>query len=377
MFKSLFIPVLALLIVGTAAAQNTKTATQFYEEGQKLNKNEKYEEALAQYKKAIALNANYKEALYEAGWVCCELEKYNDALLYLEKANKLWPNQYKIYKEIGYAYDKLDNLREAENNYKKCIELEPETASAYSSLAYIYYDQGKYEEALYHFKKYIQYEDNVNDKIYRSKGYCENELELYSDAIRSLNKAIQLAPKNASNYIELAFSYYQLKDADNALKNYNKGLAADPKSYESTNGIADVYRNLKKDIPEAIKRYKYTTEIAPNNKRAYYWIGWCYNDLGQYEDAGYFLKKAVQIDSKYVDAITELGYSDYALEKYDDALEDFRKSMAIEKTELNVYYSGLCYVGKKQKTEAQKMVKELEQMKSDYAKTLSEKIKGM
>ena len=47
------------------------------------------------------------------------------------------------------------------------------------------------------------------------------------------------------------------------------------------------------------------------------------------------------------------------------------------KTELNLYYSGLCYVGKKQKSEAMKYYDELTKMKSDYAGKLKKKIDAL
>ena len=103
----------------------------------------------------------------------------------------------------------------------------------------------------------------------------------------------------------------------------------------------------------------------------------CYNDMEKYNSAVPYLNKAIEIDSKYVSAITELGYSDYALENYDDALVQFKKALAIDKTELSFYYAGLCYVGKKQKNDALKMYDELKVMKSDYADKLKKKIDAL
>lgn len=72
-----------------------------------------------------------------------------------------------------------------------------------------------------------------------------------------------------------------------------------------------------------------------------------------------------------------MGYCDYALQNYDDALGSFRKAFAIEKTELALYYSGLCYVGKKDKTAAAKIIADLQEMKSDYVKDLQDAIDKM
>lgn len=64
MLRYLLIPALSLLMINFAAAQTPKTAVQYYNEGSKFEGQKKYAEALQSYKKAISLNANYKEALY-------------------------------------------------------------------------------------------------------------------------------------------------------------------------------------------------------------------------------------------------------------------------------------------------------------------------
>jgi len=85
----------------------------------------------------------------------------------------------------------------------------------------------------------------------------------------------------------------------------------------------------------------------------------------------------IEADPQYVSAYTELGYCDYALKNYDDALINFKKALAIEKTELNMYYSGLCYIGKKDKQAALKMMNDLKAISSDYAADLQKAIDKM
>lgn len=378
MFKRILSASISLLILNAGFAQTGKTASQYYDEGIKFKDQKKYTEAVGSFKKAISLKTEYKEALYYAGWCSIELKNYDEALTYLQKAKALWPNEPKVYLEIGYALENQGKKEEAKQHYTKCISLKSDYALGYKYLGYIYYDEENYTKALDNLKLYISYEPNsTSDEVYYRKGYCENELGKYSDAIASLNKANELYPDDASTYNELGYAYRQLENADDALKNYKKAMMLNSKSVAATNGVADVYRDLKNDVTEALKYYLKTLETDPKNKKANYWTGWCYNDQERYNDAIPYLKKAIEIDNKYVSAITELGYSDYALQNYDDALIQFKRSIALEKTELNLYYSGLCYVGKKQKSEAMKYYDELTKMKSDYAGKLKKKIDAL
>ncbi|MBK9532251.1 MAG: tetratricopeptide repeat protein [Chitinophagaceae bacterium] len=71
--------------------------------------------------------------------------------------------------------------------------------------------------------------------------------------------------------------------------------------------------------------------MDPKNKKANYWTGWCYNELERYNDAVPFLKKVIEVDDQYVSAYTELGYCDYALKNYDDALYYFKRHLPLKK----------------------------------------------
>ena len=365
----------SFLIVTLCTAQ---TATQYYEEGIKLQDQDKHAEAIASFKKAIVKDPNYKEALYSAGWNSNEIKKYSDALAYLQKAKTLWPNEAKVYLELGYAYENLDKKTEAIDNYNKCLSIDDGYSLAYKYLGILYYDDYNYKNALTNINSYIELKpDTKDDDIYYRKGVSENELEQYNDALVSIKKANDLKPNNVKFLNELGYTYYMLKNTDDALRNYNKALSLDAKSTTALNGIADVSRKLKKETEEAIRLYRKTLEVNPKNTKANYWIGWCYNELEKPSEAIPYLKKVIAEDDKYTSAYTELGYCDYSLKNYDEALVNFKKAMAIEKTELGLYYTGLCYVEKKQKPDAVKMMNELKGMDSEYAEKLQKLIDKM
>ncbi len=381
MLRHLIIGAIGLLALQSPKAQavkTAKTAVLHYNEGIRLKDQKKYADALLSFKKAISLNDRYKEAFYDAGWCSVELKKYTEALGYLQKAKILWPDEPKIYLEIGYANENVNKIADAKNNYDKCISLKTDYALAYKYLGYLFYDEKNYEEAVKNFESFIRYEPNItSDEIFYKKGFSENELGRYNDAIISLTQASRIYAEDAGCYTELGYAYTKLENADEALVNYRKAVELSPASAVGYNGMGDVYKDIKKDAAEALKHYLKALEINPDNKKANYCIGWCYNDLDKYTEAVPYLKKAIEIDSRYVSAITELGYSDYALEHYDDALAQFKKAINIDKTELAVYYSGLCYVGLKQKPDAVKMYNDLKGMSSDYADKLRKKINDL
>ena len=238
-----------------------------------------------------------------------------------------------------------------------------------------FFSDKDYEKALEYYENYSRYESNITSgTIYYKMGYCQNDAEKYNDAVGSLKKAVSLKSDYTEAYNELGYAYTKLENSEDAMKNYNEALRINPKSDIAYNGIGDVYKSVKKDIGEALKNYFKALAINPQNKKSNYLIGWCYNDKEKYNDAVPYLKKAIEIDKDYVSAITELGYCDYALQNYDDALKLFNKAMTISRTELTIYYAGLCYVGKKDRGNAMKIFNDLTGMSSSYADKLKQKI---
>lgn len=340
MIKKIFFVAFALFSFAVTTAQ---TATKFYDEGIKLINDSRYKEAMVSFRKAIAIRPDYKEALYRAGWTSNELEKYSDALEFLQKAKTLWPSEPKVHLELGYAFSKLDKYSDALSCYQKCISLNDDVSLAYKYLGNLYYDDANYEEALKSLKLYIKYEPDTNDEdVYFRKAASENELELFDDALVSITTADSLKPNTPKFLNEMGYCYHKLNDDEQALKTYKKSLAIDP-----------------------------------SNATANYWAGWIYNEKEDYKAAITYLKKAIETDDRYVSAYVELGYADYSLKNYDAALATFKKVMTIEKTQLALYYSGLCYIGKKDKTAATKMVKELKEINSGYADDLQDAIDEM
>lgn len=372
MYKQSILSILGLFLITFSIAQ---TANQFYTDGKALQDEKKYSEALELFKKAIVKNPDYKEAIYNAGWTCNELQKYSEAIPYLQRAVTLWPKEPKVYLELGYAYEKTDQMEKTISNYNYAISIKPDYALAYKYLAIVYYDTYEYKKSLENINLFLKYEPNSNsDDIYFRKAVSENELGKYSEALASIKKADAMKPENVKFLNEMGYTYYLLSNADEALNSYNRALELDSKSLTAMLGRADIYRKLKKNPTEAIKLYGKALELNDKHKTANFWTGWCLNDLGKYSEAIPFLKKVIEADDQYVAAFTELGYCDYALKNYDDALDNFKKAFAIEKTALNLYYTGLCFVGKKEKPAASKMITDLKILDPSLADKLQKEV---
>ncbi|MDD5194222.1 MAG: tetratricopeptide repeat protein [Candidatus Omnitrophica bacterium] len=111
-----------------------------------LNKG-RYDEASAEFTKAIEINPHFTEAYYNRGLVHAHKGDFDQAIVDYTKAIENNSNDADIYYNRGFTYSKKGSLDEAIADYTKAIELSPNQADVYYNRALIYITQRKYDKA--------------------------------------------------------------------------------------------------------------------------------------------------------------------------------------------------------------------------------------
>ncbi len=357
-----------------------QTAETYYNEGVKLKDERKPKEAIEKFKKALSLKPDYAAAHYEMGWCLNDSEDYISAIISLRKARTGWPQIPKVYFELGYAFQKTGKIDSANAMYDRCLQLKPDYSGVFKQRGYMAYEKDDNAGALEQFAKY---EANVKTEIrdyqywYR-KGFCLNATKDYANALTALNRSLEYKKDYLNTWLELGFASSRLKKDAEAISYYEKAIEIDPKSHVGYNGIGEVYRDLKKDYNQALVWYNKTLGIKPNERKALYGIGYCYNAQRKFTDAIPKLEKAIEMEPTYTAAYVELGYSLYSTGNYTKALEALNKALSQNpKNENARYYAVLVYVKQNNKASAQRMVDELKNLSSKYVAELQKKVDAM
>ena len=362
-----------IVCINVSYAQVTKDAQLLYDQGIKLKDERKVKEALEKFKQALLINTNYTEALYQAGWCQNDLQNYNSAIDYLRKTREIWSTIPKVYFELGYAFEKSGNTDSAIKCYNRCLDLKPDYANAYKQSGYIEYGKENYIDALVQFTKYeISAKSQISDYLYwYRKGFTQNALKDYKAAKISLQKSLTYKADYINTFVELGLASTKLIQDEEAIGYFNKAIELDPKSHLPYNGIAEVYRDNKKEMNEAMTWYKKTLSINPMERKANFGMGYCFNALTKYNEAIDYLKKAIEKEPAYTAAYVELGYSYYKLGKDADAITQFDKAISQNANNENArYYTCLLYIRVKNKAKAQKVLNELKSLSSKYVPEL-------
>ncbi|CAH3157273.1 unnamed protein product, partial [Porites evermanni] len=128
-------------IGGSTSAQSTEEnrlkAENLKTEGNQLMKEEKYEEAIKCYTKAMELDS--ANAVFPCNRAAAHSKKgdHQKAIEDCQKALTLDPNYGKAYGRMGLSYHNLNNLQKAKECYTKALELEPGSTFYQTSLSQV------------------------------------------------------------------------------------------------------------------------------------------------------------------------------------------------------------------------------------------------
>jgi superkiller protein 3 len=84
-----------------------------------------FEDALAAYDKAVALQADYLDASNNRALTLIDLDRPNEALTELETALKKWPEDDCLWRNRGTALQALQRFEEAQSSFQKSLNLCP------------------------------------------------------------------------------------------------------------------------------------------------------------------------------------------------------------------------------------------------------------
>ncbi len=165
--------------------------------------------------------------------------QYEQAIAFYNKAIALDSNYSKCYLGLGLAYSKMNNLDKAIAAFDKTIEVGTATnkaedvkdakTSARDNLLVQASDEQKkenYADAYKHFNQALKYDDK-NSETYLGLAAAANKLSKFDDAVEAINKALPLLDgtsdsNKAPYYFALGNAYLGKKDNTNACDAYKK-----------------------------------------------------------------------------------------------------------------------------------------------------------
>lgn len=196
----------------------------------------------------------------------------------------------------------------------------------------------------------------------------------FNDAIAAYKKAISIDKKFDSANLELSSLFLKISMNDSAVAVLKRSIKVKPAFLDAHILLGIIYRDYIRNSGESIVNFTNAYKIDSTNKLILYSLAWCNNDKGYYREAIKYAVKALEVDNNYRPAYNELAHAYRSLKAYQEAIEQFKKNLAISVTDQPLYYSALCYLELKDKAGAEKMYEELKKVNEKSAEVLRKKI---
>jgi tetratricopeptide (TPR) repeat protein len=195
-------------------------------------------------------------------------QEYEQAVAEYEKATALNPTFSQPYNQMGYAYRFLDRYPDAERAFKKYIELIPGDPNPYDSYAELLMKMGRFEESIKSYEKALSVDPNFvasyvgigNDHVFMGQP---------AEARKTYAKLLGVARNDGERLIAhfwIAMSYVHEGATDQALAELEKSAAIDEagKDLVALAGVTAQMGNVLLEagrVDEAAAKYEQRTTI--------------------------------------------------------------------------------------------------------------------
>ena len=268
-------------------------------DGAKLSKLGKFEEAIECYDKAIEINPNFFLALGNKGLALFNLKRYEEAMECFDKIIDIEPRDFQGYENKGRALLNLKKNEEAIRCFDKAIELKPTSWVLWDNKGRALFNLQKFEEAIECFNKAL--EDNPrNVETWNIKGMALGNLDKYKEAVESFDRAVEINPELGGVWANKGITLAKLNKLEDAVECWDKVLEINPKDKIACFVKGEMLSDLGRH-DEAIECCEKALEIDPNFDGAWYNKACFESKKGDIDNAITSLKKAIEINKECIE----------------------------------------------------------------------------
>lgn len=279
---------------------------------------------------------------FARGDECYDKKDYENAIAEYTRAIEKDPDYVEAYNHRGNAYIEKRDYDKAIEEYTRALEIKPDFETAYINRALAYAGKKDYERAIADCTKAIELNPNDADS-YVHRGYVHQEKNDLDSAILDFSKAIAIEPKNEEAYFRRGSAYFDKRDNDRALADFVICIEIKPDSGRAYYGRGRVYVR-KDDSERAIADFTKAIAINPNDAEAYFYRGLAYDHEKDFEMTIADYTKAIAINPNYAEAYLIRAGVYFEKEDYGRAIADYTKAIEIDPNYASAYYMrGLSY----------------------------------
>ena len=230
------------------------------------SRQKRYAPAIERFEHAIVLDPKNAEALNNLAVIYRQTGDPERAIELVRRAIELEPRNGEMFYNLGNIHKDRGDLDEAIEAYERSIDADPSLAAAYNNLGTLYDAQDRHEEAMAAFERGLEHDPNHPTLNY-NLGNTYQAVERLHDARRSYEAARKAHPGWNDAINNLGIVMERLGELEEAEEVFNDLLELEPDNYTARNNLGTVLARSGR-IDEAIRAFRTALDQAPQYARA-------------------------------------------------------------------------------------------------------------
>ena len=298
------------------SAQRSDPLLWHYRQAEAFANQQRFDEALREYRNALQLDANFAQAHSGIGMVYWKMGRIDDAIDALQKALALNGDILQAHAVMGILLSQRGQDEEAITHYKKAIELDPKSPHAYLGLGNTYHAQFKFNLALKTYTQALELKLQ-SPEIYCNRGIIYTKQGEYDKALTDLQQALTIDTGHTPARFELGFVYQQMNEYEKAVREYERVIPHRTGDLALHHNLARCYLRLgqveaarhQHEIAQQIREFQDALNVAqqkirekPDNPDGYMALAKFYAEYNQPDKAFEQYKTAILKDASLMEA---------------------------------------------------------------------------
>lgn len=244
--------------------------------------------------------------------------------------------------QTGEELRKFGDLDSAERSFLLSIKLNKENVDAYTHYAFLLALKKKYGEAIKTVERGINI-DRKNKSAWEMKaeiyelmgdidealGIYKKLINLYPEEIKYFEKYLEYRPKDVDVLFKKGVQLYRIKSYDSCAKTMKTVVEIDREHQRAWVYLGAAYTKMER-TEDAIKAFREALKIDPNDKASWVNLGIIHKKRGEYLEALKSFEEAIKIEPNDKRCWYLKASVLYSLGRYDEGLNSVNKALELD-----------------------------------------------
>jgi tetratricopeptide (TPR) repeat protein len=270
------------------------------------------------------------EAYERLGKIYGKQKEYKDSVSALERAAAYEPSSEDILVALAIAYFQNQQYQKAFDPLNKALAANPRSLGAHHMLGKTYFMLGDFAKSTSELEAALKMQANDYDVSY-TLGLSYLEQHQFGPAKKIYDGMVERLGDKPQLHILFGRAYRETDFLPEAIEEFKKAVALDPHFPRAHYylGLTYLLKYGVAKLDEAAEQFKIELTASPDEFYANYYLGVVSIIQRQWDLAAGFLTKASRAQPDNPDPYFYLGQAYQALEKYSQAVEALKKTIAL------------------------------------------------